>query len=57
MKIFWDYKWLIYAGVPIAVSISLLGIIFRKKIVNFILITCCGMEKKEPNYSIQETYS
>lgn len=52
MTIFWGYKWLIYAGVPIGVSITLIGIIFRRKIIDFILLKCLKMQKKEPNYGI-----
>ncbi|CAK55878.1 unnamed protein product (macronuclear) [Paramecium tetraurelia] len=57
VKLFWDYEWLIYAGLPLCVSISLLNIIFRKQIINFILLTILKMEKSDSNQNKQETYS
>ncbi|CAD8136626.1 unnamed protein product [Paramecium pentaurelia] len=57
IKLFWDFEWLIYAGLPVCISISLLNIIFRKQIINFILLTIFQMKKMDPNQNDQITYS
>ncbi|CAD8071647.1 unnamed protein product [Paramecium sonneborni] len=57
IKLFWNYGWLIYAGVPTCCAFTFISILYRERIVQFLLTKVFRVSRKEDSKHIPETYA
>ncbi|CAD8157473.1 unnamed protein product [Paramecium pentaurelia] len=57
IKLFWRYGWLIYAGVPTCCAFTIISILFREKIVYFLLTKVFRVSRREDSKHTPETYT